>query len=95
MWYRIRALMIIAIPEQERVLFTPMGVFPAPPPYWGVTTWWHWSCTDCGAVSKPIALFSHPDGALERGHNYHLAREQCDVVGQLALFQIQRVERDA
>jgi hypothetical protein len=54
--------------------------------YRAQVVWWHWSCMVCGAESRPRALFSHAGAALERGHNWHLAREQCDVQGQLSLF---------
>jgi hypothetical protein len=77
---------IVAVPEQHRDLVTTVGQLNPPPPRMETFTWWHWACTVCWTVSKPQALFSHPESALERGHNYHLAREQCETEGQLALF---------
>lgn len=75
--------MIVAVPVAERIEVHPLG---GQDFYWDQIVWWHWECTDCGEESRPRALFSHASAALERGHNWHLANEQCDVVGQLALF---------
>jgi hypothetical protein len=79
--------MIIAIPVQERCLFTPMGgtAVNPPPPYWGVVTWWHWWCSTCGNESRPRAMFSHASGALDRGA-YHEQKYGCRPDGQQSLF---------
>jgi len=76
--------MIVAVPEQTRCLFTPMGPANPPPPYWASVTWWHWWCSTCRRTSKPRALFSHAPSALEMGDR-HEEREQCQD-GQLLLF---------
>ena len=78
--------MIIAVPVAERGWFTPVGPVPAPPPYEAQVVWWHWSCTSCGRLSKPRALFSHAISALEMGE-YHERDNQCQD-GQLQLFTL-------
>jgi hypothetical protein len=78
--------MIVALAVTTRCEFHPVGPSPAPPPYTGSITWWHWQCTICGAQSRPRALFSHERDALQMGER-HADREQCRD-GQLALFAL-------
>lgn len=74
--------MIIAVPEQETVWASGIGI----PEHQATLTWYRWWCSVC-RVSSRYAKASHADLALRQG-DYHLEVAQCHVVGQLALFAL-------
>jgi hypothetical protein len=73
---------ILAIPEQEAVVASGIGI----PAYTTVLTWWRWWCSVC-RILPPATKASHADLALSQGER-HAQREQCHTEGQLALFAL-------
>jgi hypothetical protein len=73
--------MILAVPEQHTTVASGAGI----PERTTVLTWWRWWCSSCRAGSDGRS--SHPDMALRSGDR-HADAEQCDVVGQMALFAL-------
>lgn len=72
--------MIIAIPEQETVRCSGLGV----PEHESVLSWYRWWCSECRVLASG-ARASHASSALSQADR-HLAVDQCHVVGQLALI---------
>jgi hypothetical protein len=74
--------MILAVPEQQTVVASGIGV----PAYTTVLTWWRWWCSVC-RILAPATKASHAGLALRQGE-HHAKQEQCHTEGQLALFAL-------